>query len=137
MSESEDAGVSVEDLALDFDRLSAATVADRGSPFLLAWLSSAVKALQKLPEDDVREQQANVEKTLLRIITQPSTSAAPSPKPGRPARSLVAQAYVALFERAETRTLFDTLQALVKCIVDPKTERENKVSVRSIVCQRA
>lgn len=125
----DDAQTSPNDLALDFDRLAAATVAEKGEIFLLSYLSLALKTLQRLPEDDVRELQPNVERTLLRIITAPSTTSSPCPKPGRPARALVARAFVVLFERAETRTLFDTLQALVRCINDVKVDRENRVCV--------
>ena len=60
-----DVAVSINDLKLDEARFNAATIADRGEVFLLVWLSGAVRALEKLPEDDVREAQTKLEATLL------------------------------------------------------------------------
>lgn len=122
--------MSQDDLQLDFDKLSAATVAERGDVVLLAWLTGCNKALDELSGEELRPVQKQLEATLLRVLQQSSTSAAPCPRPGRPARNLAARALVSLYHKAETRTLFDVLQALVRTANDAKAEVPNRVCAR-------
>lgn len=58
------------------------------------------------------------------------TAAEPYPSPGRPVRNLVAQCLVHVYTHGDTKTLYDTLQSLLK-ILDPKGTAKDvqKVSV--------
>jgi hypothetical protein len=117
-----------------------------GEIYLLQYLSRTEQALIQLPEvtpfhssgarnlvshsrvqDDVRSSQASVEATLVKLLTQPPTQSSPVPRPGRPARHLISRCFLVLFQRGETRTLFDVVQTLAKPMADPKADKEAKV----------
>ncbi|GJJ09041.1 hypothetical protein Clacol_003263 [Clathrus columnatus] len=66
--------------------------------------------------DVVKQSQSKLEATLLDI----ARGSDPFPRPGRPVRQAVGYCFVSLYDRGETRTLFDTLQSLVKVAADPK-----------------
>lgn len=65
----------------------------------------------------LKEKQAMLESTLVSIIVGSQSS----PPPGRAIRQSVARCLIALYNRGETRTLFDTVQAFLKIINDFKT----------------
>lgn len=73
------------------------------------------------PQGDLKPQQADLEKTFVKIISAPD----PYPAPGRAIRNLVGRSLITLYTRCETRTLFDTLQSFLRIVGDLKTnERE-------------
>jgi hypothetical protein len=57
-----------------------------------------------------------MEATLLKVL-MPSEA---YPSPGRPLRNLAARCLLALYQRGESRSLFDTLRALLKPASDVK-----------------
>ena len=63
-----------------------------------------------LHQDVFKPAQTRLESMFLKI----ATGMDPFPVPGRPIRHLVARCFVTIYTRGESRTLFDTLQALVK-----------------------
>ena len=70
-----------------------------------------------------------MEATLLKI----ATGADKYPLPGRSIRCPAARCYVALYTRGETRTLFETMLALLKIAGEPKVaERDVRVCVRGL-----
>ena len=121
MAEADEESYSRADLQLDFDALAAATVADRGEVWLLQWLKRAEDTITKIDEvrelhgpssevdreahliswnqDDVRAAQADLEKTLLRLVSQSPPPAQAAPKPGRPARNIAARIFVRLCQQ--------------------------------------
>ena len=121
--------VDAADLQLDDTALSAATVADRGELYLLNWLSTAERTLELLPDDALRRVQATTEATLVRLVTVIASPPAPAPRPGRPARQLIARCLVTLFRRGETRSLFDVVQSLVRVMGDLRADNSVRVCV--------
>ena len=72
-------------------------------------------------QDVIKTVQGDIEKACLKIVE----ASEPYPMPGRPIRHIVARCLIVLYTRGETRTLFDTLQALVKLTSEGKShERE-------------
>jgi HEAT repeat-containing protein 5 len=69
-----------------------------------------------LPQDQLKTQQTELEATLVKIILAPE----PYPPPGRALRNVVARCLTLLYTRAESRSLFDTLQAFMKVTSDFK-----------------
>jgi len=70
--------------------------------------------------------QSKLEATFLSI----AKGSDPYPLPGRPIRNLVARCFIKLYTRGETRTLFDTLQALIKVAGETKlSDKEKDVRV--------
>ncbi|KAG8794872.1 hypothetical protein FRC12_020730, partial [Ceratobasidium sp. 428] len=113
--------VSENDLILDEGKLSG----ENGEIYLLQWLCSAEKALEKLSVDVVKSAQASTETILLKCVAATS----PFPIPGRPVRALVARCFLVLYSRGETRTLYDTVQACLKIAGESKVpERDTRVS---------
>jgi hypothetical protein len=115
---------------------------------VLQYLSRTEQALIQLPEvtacctrrntelsshssvqDDVRSSQPSVEAALVKLLTQLPTQSSPAPRPGRPARHIISRCFLVLFQRGETRTLFDVVQTLTKPMADPKADKEARVSV--------
>ncbi|KAJ3824050.1 clathrin-coated vesicle protein [Lentinula raphanica] len=85
--------------------------------YIFQWLSSTKRKVITLPGDQLKSQQADLEASLVKIILAPS----PYPVPGRAIRNAVARCLVAIYNRGETRRLFDTLQTLMKVASDFKT----------------
>ena len=69
--------------------------------------------------------QLALEKTFIKIIS----GAENYPQPGRAIRNLVGRCFVLLYMRGETRSMFDTLQSLLKVVGDLKAT--DKVVVRA------
>ncbi|PLW43365.1 hypothetical protein PCANC_13197 [Puccinia coronata f. sp. avenae] len=113
---------------LDFDDLAAETLNDRGEIWLLHWLKNLESNIDRVDESALKSLQTQLESDLIRIITKVSHTSQPAPKPGRPIRHLVARILVKLFDRAERRSLFDVVGALLKVAgTDPvKGSPDNK-----------
>ena len=54
---------------------------------------------------------------LIKIVSTPETY----PLPGRPVRELVAKCLVHIYTHGETKTLYDTVQSLLKFLPEAKT----------------
>jgi len=67
-------------------------------------------------QNSLKAKQSILEKTFIRIISATEGY----PQPGRAIRHLVGRCLVLLYTRGETRTMFDTLQALLKLVGDVK-----------------
>lgn len=67
-------------------------------------------------QDDLKSRRAELEASLLKIITAPS----PYPAPGRAIRHAVARCFIVIFTRAESRTLFDTFKVFLRIAGDVK-----------------
>ncbi|CDW99194.1 hypothetical protein [Sporisorium scitamineum] len=115
-----------EALELDEARLQAATSSDQGDIFVIEWLSKAEQALIKADVDTIKSSQSSFEAAILKlacpsvtfgksddnaIIVAPNAAI---PRPGRPARRLLARCILVLFRRIDSRSLFDVLQNLVR-----------------------
>ncbi|KIK61652.1 hypothetical protein GYMLUDRAFT_73165 [Collybiopsis luxurians FD-317 M1] len=103
---------------------------DNGSMYTFQWLSSAEKKVVSVPVDQLKSQQADLEATLVKIILAPT----PYPAPGRAIRNAVARCLIAIYNRAETRTLFDTLQAFMKVTSDFKALDKDVYKTAAFSC---
>ncbi|ESK97884.1 clathrin-coated vesicle protein [Moniliophthora roreri MCA 2997] len=90
---------------------------DNGGMYIFQWLSSAEKSLAEIPVDQLKSKQNHLEATLVKIILSPD----PYPSPGKALRNIVARCLITIYRRGETRTLFDTLQSLIKVTSDFKS----------------
>ncbi|KAJ6450153.1 clathrin-coated vesicle protein [Mycena sanguinolenta] len=104
---------------------------ENGEMYLFQWLSSTEKSINEASVEHLKSKQADVEAALVKIVLAQN----PYPTPGRALRNCVARCFIALYTRAETRTLFDTLQAFIKVIVDFKTpDRDShKIAAFSVI----
>ncbi|KAI6043108.1 armadillo-type protein [Pisolithus marmoratus] len=98
---------------------------DNGEIYLFQWLSSLQKNLKEATTDLVKASQTSTEVTLLKIICGSNGY----PLPGRGIRNLSARCFVLQYGRGETRTLFDTLRALLKIAGDPKASDKDIVRI--------
>jgi hypothetical protein len=69
-----------------------------------------------MDQECLKPKQSGLEAALVNVIKAPE----PYPAPGRALRNLVARCLITLYTRAESRTLFDTLQSLVAVVGDFK-----------------
>lgn len=145
----EDEEVTVDDLELDENKLSASASADKGDLFLLTWLKSCERAVNALPavrytcprtaarradqakcdQEVVRGHQDELCKSLIARVTVPEAQSVATVKPGRPARALVARILAAVFDRGETKSLFDVVQSLLRGLANGEAknmEREKE-----------
>lgn len=148
------------DLVLDEAKLKAATSSEQGDIFLIQWLTRLETAIRGIDDVEMlKASQKDVLKTLYKLIhpqsqsdqavdsTRPSTpsgsssSPVPSsnvassmPKPGRPARHLIARCLVLLLQRTQTGSLYDVGQTLLGIANDdpkstrPVSDRESKTA---------
>ena len=115
---------------------------ENGDMNLFSWLASTEKRLTDIspvsakswpescallpwPKDTLKGTQNTLEQTFVKIIS----ASAPYTPPGRAIRQLVARCLIKLYRRGETRTLFDTLQALMKIVGDFKATEKDTVKV--------
>ncbi|QRV99686.1 HEAT repeat protein [Ceratobasidium sp. AG-Ba] len=118
--------MSETDLQVDEGKISG----ENGEIYLLQWLSSAEKALHTLPVDTVKAAQADTERVLLKAVA----ATPPFPVPGRPIRALIARSLLALYARAETRSLYDAVHACLKIAGETKvSERDARVAALHVV----
>ncbi|KAJ6526020.1 clathrin-coated vesicle protein [Mycena capillaripes] len=104
---------------------------ENGEMYLFQWLSSTEKNITEATMEHLKAKQADVEAALVKVVIAQD----PYPVPGRALRNCVARCLIALYTRGETRTLFDTLQAFIKVIVDFKTpDRDShKIAAFSVI----
>ncbi|KAG6888099.1 hypothetical protein C0995_010705, partial [Termitomyces sp. Mi166 len=75
--------------------------------------------------------QAKLESILVKVITAPE----PYPAPGRALRNIAGRCLVALYNRGETRTLFDTLQVFMKIVGDFKAALDKEtIKIAAFSC---
>ncbi|KAI0688492.1 clathrin-coated vesicle protein [Cytidiella melzeri] len=103
---------------------------DNGEVYIFQWLAANEKALQQASADDLKESQKPLVDALLKVITAPE----PYPSPGRPIRQLVAQCFAQIYTKGDTRSLFDTVQALLKIPLDPKLVSKDGYRVAALYC---
>ncbi|KAF7355790.1 Clathrin-coated vesicle protein [Mycena sanguinolenta] len=104
---------------------------ENGEMYLFQWLSSTEKCINEASIEHLKSKQADLETALVKIVLAQD----PYPIPGRALRSCLARCFIALYTRGETRTLFDTLQAFIKVIIDFKTpDRDShKIAAFSVI----
>ncbi|KAJ7767277.1 clathrin-coated vesicle protein [Mycena metata] len=104
---------------------------ENGEMYLFQWLSSTEKSINEATLEHLKSKQADLEVALVKIVLAQD----PYPVPGRALRNCVARCFIALYTRGETRTLFDTLQAFIKVIIDFKTpDRDShKIAAFSVI----
>ncbi|KAF8074912.1 clathrin-coated vesicle protein, partial [Lyophyllum atratum] len=105
-------------------------VGENGEVYVFQWLSSTERKLAEISPKDLKGIQANIESTLVKIVTAPE----PYPAPGRALRNLVARCLVAMYTRGETRTLFDTLQAFMKIVGEMKAAVREATKIAAFTC---
>ncbi|KAJ7168806.1 clathrin-coated vesicle protein [Mycena filopes] len=104
---------------------------ENGEMYLFQWLSSTEKSINEATVEHLKSKQADIEAALVKVVLAQD----PHPVPGRALRNCVARCFIALYTRGEMRTLFDTLQAFIKVIVDFKTpDRDShKIAAFSVI----
>jgi len=83
---------------------------------LFQWLASTQRSLEEASYSSLKASQSHLEETMLKVIEAQE----PYPTPGRSLRKLVSRCLVLLYTRGDSRSLFDTLQRLLKLVVDLK-----------------
>ncbi|KAL5476373.1 hypothetical protein ACEPAI_3473 [Sanghuangporus weigelae] len=111
---------------IDESRLSG----DEGEIYLLQWLADTERDLKSGTPSSWKTSQAIYETKLLKVVS----GASPYPNPGRPFRQLASRCLVLLYSKGETRTLFDTLQGLLKVVGDLKTPEMDFKKVAAFYC---
>ncbi|KAI0784437.1 clathrin-coated vesicle protein [Abortiporus biennis] len=111
---------------LDEDSLNG----ENGEIYLFQWLASNERALSTTSFGDVKSSQNALQSILLDVVS----GTKPKLVPGRPVRNLVAQCFVTIYARGETRTLYDTVQALLKVISEQKTAAQDGHRVAALYC---
>lgn len=102
---------------------------ENGEIYVFQWLGSNERALQQTTGTELKDIQQELVDQLLKIIAAPE----PYPAPGRPVRNLVAQCLVKVYTYGETKTLFDTIQALLKHL-DPKAPSKDANKIAALWC---
>lgn len=80
----------------------------------------------------IKSSLSHLEDTFLKVVESPESY----PAPGRSLRKLVSRCLVLVYTRADTRTMFDTLQRLLKLVIDLKptgAQDINKTCVISLL----
>ena len=83
-----------------------------------------LRAHAQVHQSDLKEAQQPLIDSLLKIIAAPE----PYPAPGRPVRNLVAQCLILVYTHGDTKTLFDTIQTLLKPL-DTKSQAKDVYKV--------
>lgn len=104
---------------------------EAGEVYVLQWLDATEKKLSEAPITELKAKQAEIEETLLKIISSPDKY----PSPGRAYRRAIGRCFVTLYTRGETRTMFDSLQVLMKLVGDFKVvdKDTSKIAAWSVV----
>ncbi|EJD52751.1 ARM repeat-containing protein [Auricularia subglabra TFB-10046 SS5] len=117
---------TAEDLRIDESKVTD----ENAEIYVLHWLSRADKAINDLGADVLKPAQASLETTLIKI----ATAADPYPVPGRSVRNLVGRCLVALYLKAETRSMFDTMQTFFKAASELKPAEHKDARVTALYC---
>lgn len=104
-----------EQIQVDIDETQ--ITGENDQVYLFQWLSFTENKIKHSTPDFLKTHQAAFETTLVKVITTPE----PYPTPGRALRNITARSLIALYTYGESRTLFDTLQAFIKVVIDFKT----------------
>ena len=101
------------------------------SPLSVVLCAARHCVLTRLSQDIVKPAQASFEAVLVKI----ASAADPYPLPGCSVRQLVARCFTALYGKAETRSLFDTVLAFQKVAgeLKPPENKDARVSVKRLV----
>lgn len=102
--------------------------ADSGELYLFQWLSNLERRLRDASTETLKETQSSVEATLLKVLIPSETY----PSPGRPLRNLAARCLLVLYNRGESRSLFDTLRALLKPASDIKATDKDSTRIAAL-----
>ncbi|KAJ7500292.1 clathrin-coated vesicle protein [Mycena galericulata] len=104
---------------------------ENGEMYLFQWLSATETSITNATVEHLKSKQADLETAFVKVVLAQD----PYPPPGRALRNCVARCLIALYTRAETRTLFDTLQAFIKVIIDFKTPDtdSHKIAAFSVI----
>ncbi|KAG0706406.1 armadillo-type protein [Suillus ampliporus] len=116
----------IEELELELDENQ--LTADSGELYLFQWLSNLEKRLGNASTETLKETQASVEATLLKVLIPSETY----PSPGRPLRNLASRCLLILYHRGESRSLFDTLRALLKPASDIKATDKDPTRIAAL-----
>ncbi|KAG8217356.1 Rft protein-domain-containing protein [Butyriboletus roseoflavus] len=92
---------------------------DNGQIYLFQWLAALEKSLREAAVDQLKSTQSSVEETLLKVVCGNDSY----PLPGRGLRNLAARCFIIQYTRGDSRTLFDTLRALLKTAGDLKIDK--------------
>ncbi|KAH8084924.1 ARM repeat-containing protein [Cristinia sonorae] len=104
---------------------------ENGEIYVFQWLSHNYRMLQQASSEDLKVSQEKLIATLIALVTSP----APYPIPGRPIRNLVAQSLIAIYSQGETKSMYDTIQALIKVAGDQKsTVLQDAHRIATIYC---
>ncbi|CCM02125.1 uncharacterized protein FIBRA_04202 [Fibroporia radiculosa] len=103
---------------------------ETGEIYLFQWLASTEKVVKQVNLEDLKALQQELEATLVKVVSAPE----PFQSPGRPIRNLVAQCLIALYTRGETKTMFDTLQAFLKIVGEPKSNYKESSKIAAMHC---
>ncbi|KAG9219717.1 hypothetical protein CCMSSC00406_0010180 [Pleurotus cornucopiae] len=101
---------------------------ENGDMNLFSWLASTEKKLTDASPDTLKGTQNTLEQIFVKIISTSCTLHT------RAILQLVARCLIKLYRRGETRTLFDTLQALMKIVGDFKVMDKDTVKVAAFSC---
>lgn len=66
---------------------------------------------------------------LLNVLIKTVSGIEPYPTPGRSLRAVVSRSLVALYQKGETRTLFDTITSFLKIVGDMKSSDKEQSKV--------
>ncbi|KAF8558426.1 clathrin-coated vesicle protein [Imleria badia] len=91
---------------------------DNGQIYLFQWLAALEKTLREIA-DHLKSTQPSVEETLLKVVCGNDNY----PLPGRGLRNLAARCFIIQYTRGDSKTLFDTLRALLKTAGDVKIDK--------------
>ncbi|KZT57919.1 hypothetical protein CALCODRAFT_495577 [Calocera cornea HHB12733] len=91
---------------------------DNGDVDLFQWLRRLDSALEKQPKPEIRQRFEAIEKLLVKI----AVGSEGLPFTSRPIRHALSRCLVKLYGRTESRTLYDTLQTLLKSIAEAPTK---------------
>ncbi|KAK0203615.1 clathrin-coated vesicle protein [Desarmillaria ectypa] len=122
--------MSTEDGATIEDIQETKITEEHGEMYVFQWIASTEKKIAEASPSTLKAKQADIEATLVKIITAPN----PFPVPGRAIRNVVARCLVSLYTRSETRTLFDTIQAFLKIVGDSKTADRDPHRIAALYC---
>ncbi|UZJ56964.1 hypothetical protein CBS101457_006284 [Exobasidium rhododendri] len=120
-----------EAFELDEARLASAVASEQGEVYILQWLSKVESSIKATEQAELLQFQSRLEASLLKLvypvhvseeITSSTTSQPQSSSPishgiphlGRPSRHLIARCLVLLFQKGESKSLFDVIQFLMR-----------------------
>lgn len=111
-------------------KLAAAVASEQGEVYVLQWLSKVEESLKVMEDVKVLQIQKTLESSLLKLVNpiKPEDASATTPQQqqssspqhygvpvlGRPSRHIIARCLTLLFQKGESKTLFDVMQFLMR-----------------------